>query len=231
MKPKVKIIGDGPLAVGIRSFFKQSEDYDILWVCHDIEVDTVPMRNAIHNELFARNPKVVLVSSQVPSGTIAKLEMAHPGQAFAYSPENVRETCVAADFQNQPRIIVGVRNVENNLLLRELLAPHTEHVVFTSVETAEFVKHALNGFLALSVVYANELAIVAAKTGADMNDVTQALRTDPRIGPRAYLSAGLPYGKNLEREVKRLNEMARWLDVPLLHGIQSSNELHKNRQV
>jgi len=59
-----------------------------------------------------------------------------------------------------------------------------------SVESAEMVKHSLNAFLALSITFTNELATIAERVGADASDIEKALRSDPRIGPYAYVKAG-----------------------------------------
>lgn len=226
---RVKILGHGTLAGGIRSLVPTVEENpDVLWVCHDIEGSMVPMIL----EMAVNQPDescLVLVSSQVEPGGVAILEATWPRHSFAYSPENVRAASVAADFQHQPRIIVGTRNDKHHELLKELLSPFTARLVFTTIETAEFIKHALNGFLALSVAYANELALLAAKTGADMKQVTEGLRSDPRIGPLAYLRAGEPYGANLEREINNLDAICRDHDATLFSGIRDSNERHKLR--
>ena len=55
------------------------------------------------------------------------------------------------------------------------------------VESAELVKHGLNAFLAVSVAFANELATIAEHVGADAAEVERGLKTERRIGPRAYL--------------------------------------------
>ena len=85
------------------------------------------------------------------------------------------------------------------------------------------VKHALNGFLAISVCYANELGDICANVGADMADVTRGLHSDPRIGPRAYLRAGEAYtGGTLGRDVT----LTTVGDGPLIAAIKPSNDRH-----
>jgi UDPglucose 6-dehydrogenase len=91
-------------------------------------------------------------------------------------------------------------------------------------------KHALNSFLALQVVYTNELARLCEKLGADAKEVERGLRSDPRIGERAYVSPGPPLaGGTLARDVKILSDLsaARGLNSPLVEAITSSNRLHQ----
>lgn len=61
-----------------------------------------------------------------------------------------------------------------------------------SVESAEMTKHALNSFLATSVAFINEIASLCEKVGADAKEVERGLKSDIRIGPRAYLSPAPP---------------------------------------
>src|SRR5438270_236020 len=83
-----------------------------------------------------------------------------------------------------------------------LFAPFTSQVLFMRTESAEMVKHALNSFLALSVTYINEVARLCERTGASAKEVAAGLKSDVRIGPRAYLGPGGPFaGGTLARDV------------------------------
>ncbi len=73
---------------------------------------------------------------------------------------------------------------------RPLLAPITDRIEWMSVESAEMTKHAVNAFLATSVTFINELAALCERVGADAKEVERGLKTETRIGPRAYLSPG-----------------------------------------
>ncbi len=92
-------------------------------------------------------------------------------------------------------------------------------------------KHALNSFLANSIVFANEIGALCEESGADAKDVERGLKTDERIGPRAYLAAGGPFaGGTLARDLSFLIATAVQVGVPvpLLESIRRSNDLHKN---
>lgn len=238
---RLTILGDGTLATGIRKccehiFNLQAEisTTDVLWVCYDTPIlpnglpdDDYIMAQIIPIMALVPPAALVVVSSQVPSGTIRRMERRFTYNDFAYSPENIRAKYAEQDFRHQERIIVGTRKWDERL--DKLFSPFTTNIVKVSVESAEMIKHALNGFLALSVAYANELNEVCRLTGANMEEVTNGLRSDPRIGLRAYLRAGEPYGDHLTREVFNLNELTRVEPLPLLTAIRESNERQEKK--
>jgi UDPglucose 6-dehydrogenase len=100
-----------------------------------------------------------------------------------------------------------------------------------SVESAEMTKHALNAFLATSVTFINELARLCEAVGADAKEVERGLKSEGRIGPRAYLSPGAAFaGGTLARDVTFLVDFGRRCRVgtPLFQGVLDSNSLHKS---
>lgn len=115
-------------------------------------------------------------------------------------------------------------------MFTELLAPFTDHIEWMSVESAEMTKHAINAFLAVSVTFINELAVLCEQVGADAKQVERGLKTEPRIGPRAYLSPGGAFaGGTLARDVAFLTALgeATSTRTPLLAGIRESNTHHR----
>jgi UDPglucose 6-dehydrogenase len=111
-----------------------------------------------------------------------------------------------------------------------LFAPISSSIEWMSVESAEMTKHAVNAFLGLSVAFINELASLCEQVGADAREVERGLKTEPRIGPGAYLSPGAAFsGGTLARDVAFLREMGRAHDraTPLVDGIEASNRAHR----
>jgi UDPglucose 6-dehydrogenase len=99
-----------------------------------------------------------------------------------------------------------------------------------SVESAEMTKHAINTFLATSVAFINELATLCELTGADAKEVERGLKTEQRIGPRAYLApGGAVAGGTLMRDVMFLRGLGTRLHraTPLFDGIIASNSVHR----
>ena len=160
---------------------------------------------------------MVLVSSQLPVGSVRRSGTGRrrriagaPQLRVAYCPENLRLGKAVSDFLHPERIVVGVRSNGDQELLHGLLSSITESIEWMSVESAEMTKHAINAFLATSVAFANEIASICEAVGADAKEVERGLKTESRIGPRAYLSPGAAFaGGTLARDVAFLNRTSR----------------------
>ncbi len=186
------ILGDGVLADGAREAFG---DVPFTWI-----LDFPKLRDDLP---YIAQPgsltHLVVISTPVIVGTIARLEREFPGETFAYVPENVR-LAHPEDWKTQARFIVGTRSEWAREQLKEFFNP----AIFMSPESAEMTKHAINGFLAVSVRYANEIARVGAENGADPDDVARGMMSDPRIGEGAYLKPKGGLSSHLQREVDNL---------------------------
>jgi UDPglucose 6-dehydrogenase len=217
---------------------------EVLWVAFDTPVDDDDQADVafVQNQIQVALPyladgAVVLVSSQMPVGSIRKLE-AFANQRvpskrlnFACSPENLRLGKALDVFLKPDRIVVGLRNTETRRVLENLLAPITDRVEWMSVESAEMTKHAINAFLATSVTFANEIAAICELVGADAKEVERGLKTEARIGPKAYVSPGGPFaGGTLARDIAflRIESQVHQLSTPLLSAVRPSNDEHKN---
>ncbi|MBX3736374.1 MAG: UDP-glucose/GDP-mannose dehydrogenase family protein [Candidatus Didemnitutus sp.] len=210
---------------------------DVLWVCYDTPVDSDDRADAawvvaqIERALPHLRPGTpVLLSSQLPVGTCARLAAAHPHLLLACSPENLRLGKAIDAFEKPARIVVGAPDAARATLER-LLAPIGAPLLWMRPASAEMVKHALNGFLALSIAFINEIATVAETVGADAAEISAGLKSEPRIGPRAYLGAGGPFaGGTLARDVVALSELGavRQLPLALIPAIKQSNDRHRS---
>lgn len=219
-------------------------DAEVLWVAFDTPVDDDDQADVkfVLNQIKSVLPvladgAVILVSSQMPVGSIRKLEdfvlenFANKQISFACSPENLRLGKALDVFLKPDRIVVGVRTVEARHKLENLLLPITNRIEWMSVESAEMTKHAINAFLATSVTFANEIASICELVGADAKEVERGLKTEMRIGPKAYLSPGGPFaGGTLARDIEFLGVASRekQLVTPLLSSVRVSNDEHKN---
>src|SRR5579862_2422795 len=166
---------------------------DALWVAFDTPVDENDVADAafVRQQVeavrpFVRRGSLVLVSSQVPVGFTSSLE--HDWQAhdstlqFSYSPENLRLGSAIEAFRHPARVVIGADADVDRSRLASLFAPFCSELIWMSISSAEMTKHAMNAFLALSVVYANELARICEHVGVDRTQVEDGIRTDPRIG-------------------------------------------------
>jgi UDPglucose 6-dehydrogenase len=167
----------------------------------------------------AKSPKLVIEKSTVPARTGQELKraLANYGRKtnitfrVASNPEFLREGTAVADFLHPDRIVVGVEDETAEQQLKEIYRPVLERKfncpvhapacpavpepawLVTTINSAELIKHASNSFLALKISYANMVADLAERLGADISEVVRAMGLDPRIGP-SFLSAGLGFG-------------------------------------
>ncbi|QWD98828.1 UDP-glucose/GDP-mannose dehydrogenase family protein [Polynucleobacter sp. MG-5-Ahmo-C2] len=219
------------------------KDAELLWVTFDTPVDDddVADINFVLNEvksavMLLSDGALVLVSSQLPVGSIATLEnfskeiVPNKRISFASCPENLRLGKALNVFLHPDRIIVGTRTTDDRVALEKLLSPITEKIEWMSIESAEMTKHAINAFLATSVTFANEIAAICELVGADAKEVERGLKSESRIGPKAYLSPGGPFaGGTLARDIEFLGKISqeRQLSTPLLSSVRPSNDAHK----
>ena len=216
---------------------------DIVWITIDTPVDdddradvesVVARAAGVFRHL--RDGALVLISSQVPVGTTRRLEQLFAAETrgrrvtFGYSPENLRLGNAIRAFTQPDRVVVGVRAASDRERVERLLEPFTRSIEWMSVESAEMTKHALNAFLATSVTFINEVATLCEAVGADAADVERGLKSEVRIGPKAYLSPGAAFaGGTLARDVTFLADLghAHGAAVPLLSAIGPSNARHQ----
>ena len=217
-------------------------DADILWITYDTPVDDddradVEAVISRATELLPLLPvgAVVLVSSQLPVGTTRRLRDAFtretPGRGlhFAYSPENLRLGQAIAAFVEADRIVVGCETDTARQRLEPMLQKLGRPMVWMGLESAEMVKHTINAFLATSVTFINEVATLCERVGADASEVEAGIRSDPRIGRRAYVTPGGAFaGGTLARDVAFLSTLAAThrLASPLIGAILPSNQQH-----
>jgi UDPglucose 6-dehydrogenase len=205
----------------------------VLWVTFDTPVDDDDRADVdfvirqVDSILDHVEPAtIVLVSSQLPAGTIRRLEQMRPKLKFASSPENLRLGKAIDAFMKPDRIVAGTRGENERRIISELFDPLHARIEWMSVESAEMTKHALNAFLATSIAFINEIAVICETVGADAHEVARGLKTDARIGPRAYLSPGGAFaGGTLARDIEFLKSHRQ---SPLIAAVKTSNDQHRS---
>ncbi len=231
------------LKSGKLKFSSEINNIDFLLVAYDTPIDDNDIIDV--NFVISRiesmipslnNEAIIMISSQMPVGSIKYLEekfrkyCPEKNISFVCFPENLRLGNALNVFLKPDRIIIGYRSNKDKLIVKKLLEPITDKIEWMSIESAEMTKHAINSFLATSVVFANEIASICEKTGADSKEVERGLKSDQRIGNKAYLSPGSAFsGGTLARDVDFLKEVSKKnkLFIPLLESIKISNNNHK----
>lgn len=231
--PKVKFTAD----------LQDLSNADIVWITYDTPVDENDIAdvNYVMQEIKKLMPQVhdnalMLISSQLPVGSTRKLQQYCSQQfptkniSFACSPENLRLGKAIQVFTNPDRVVVGLDQEQDKAKIQALLKPFTTNIIWMSIESAEMTKHALNAFLATSVVFINELAVICEQVGADAREVEMGLKSEERIGKKAYLRPGNAIaGGTLARDVNYLTQIGReqQFDTHLFSSLLASNQQHK----
>ncbi|OGR98181.1 MAG: hypothetical protein A2902_06105 [Elusimicrobia bacterium RIFCSPLOWO2_01_FULL_64_13] len=180
-------------------------------VLDDDRSDLAPLENAVASlGRVLKDGSIVIVSSQTPAGTCARfrkeLKSLNPALDCAYSPENLRLGEALSNYLRPGRIILGAAEESTRRKVQKLFSAIPAEVVPMGLASAEMVKHGINAFLAGSVAFANELADLCENIGADVRDVVAGMKSDPRIGERAYLSPGIGFsGGTLGRDLRVLD--------------------------
>ena len=187
-------------------------------------------------------PKLIITKSTVPIGTgrlIQKI-LEEAGKANLASvvsnPEFLREGSAIEDFMKPDRVVIGASDPEATALMKEIYAPlHSLEIPFvvTNVESAELIKYASNGFLAVKITFINEIAQVCEKVGADVQDVARGMGLDSRIGPK-FLQAGPGFGGScFPKDTSAMADIARkyGYDFQIVEAVLRVNDDIKERMV
>jgi len=186
--------------------------------------------------------RVIVDKSTVPVGTADRVrdtiaeELAKRGAAHEFSvvsnPEFLKEGDAVEDFMRPARIIVGSDDERATKLLRDLYAPfqrNHERLMLMGVRSAELTKYAANAMLATRISFMNELANVAERLGADIEEVRRGIGSDPRIGYH-FLYPGAGFGGScFPKDVRALQSSATEVGRPLgvLAAVERANDAQK----
>lgn len=188
------------------------------------------------------DPKLVVDKSTVPVGTADRVkaalaeELAKRGVAIEFNvasnPEFLKEGAAVEDFMKPDRIVIGTDSEDATALLRQLYAPfqrNRDRLTVMDVKSAELTKYAANAMLATRISFMNELAVLAEKLGADIEQVRHGIGSDPRIG-YDFLYAGCGYGGScFPKDVQALRRTGQENGIPLrvLDAVEAANDAQK----
>ncbi len=148
------------------------------------------------------------------------------------NPEFLKEGAAIDDFMKPDRIVIGTDNPRTTELLKALYAPfnrNRERVIAMDIRSAELTKYAANAMLATKISFMNELANLADRLGADIEQVRIGIGSDPRIGYH-FIYPGCGYGGScFPKDVKALERTAREIGyrAELLEAVENVNTRQK----
>ncbi len=189
-------------------------------------------------------PKIIINKSTVPVGTADKVAacissvLERRGVELGFdvvsNPEFLKEGAAVADCQKPDRIIVGTDNPRVEERMRELYAPfnrNRDRLLVMDVRSAELTKYAANCMLATKISFMNEVANIAERVGADIEQVRQGIGSDPRIG-YSFIYPGCGYGGScFPKDISALVRTAEGAGYEpiMLRSVDAVNDAQKTR--
>jgi UDPglucose 6-dehydrogenase len=186
--------------------------------------------------------RIVVDKSTVPVGTADRVRdeiqgmLKRRGAAVQFdvvsNPEFLKEGAAVGDFMKPDRIVVGTSDPRTAALLRTLYEPFNrnhDRVIVMDVRSAELTKYAANSMLATKISFMNELANIAERVGADIEQVRIGIGSDPRIGYE-FIYPGCGYGGScFPKDVRALVSSASDVGYGslLLNAVEGVNERQK----
>ncbi len=182
---------------------------------------------------------VIVDKSTVPVGTAEKVsdiikKYAKSEFDVVSNPEFLKQGAAVDDFLKPDRVVIGSNSTKATEIMQELYAPFLRTgnpVIIMDVKSAEMTKYAANSFLAVKISYANQIANICEKVGADAEMVRIGMTSDKRIGPQ-FLFPGLGYGGScFPKDVKALTKTAldNGCDCSILYAADEINK--KQRKI
>lgn len=158
---------------------------------------------------------LVVVKSTVPIGTNDRVEayikehLKHNVKIeLASNPEFLAQGTAVRDTLYASRIVIGTESDEAKQILMDVYEPFKLPILAMNRRSAEMVKYASNDFLALKISFINDIANLCEKVGANIEDVTNGMSYDERIGNR-FLNPGIGYGGScFPKDTKALHWLA-----------------------
>jgi len=185
-------------------------------------------------DTLAQRP-IVVVRSTMPVGTSQRLlrdgHVLDPSRFFTV-PEFLRQGSALADFSNPTRVVIGRSPVADRTcetVLVEIFGAFGGPLRLVTLEEAELIKNGANAFLALKISFANEMAGLAERSGADVGPVLEGIGLDPRIGS-TYLHPSFGFGGScLPKELQTIamSGIERGLAMHVTSAAHQANLAHQ----
>ena len=142
-----------------------------------------------------REGAIVVNKSTVPVGTTTVIDevIQRADIKVVSNPEFLREGTAVNDFLHPDRVVVGADDRGAAETVAALYSSIETEIIITDAASAETIKYAANGFLAMKISFVNSVAAMCEAVGADVVDVVEGIGSDRRIG-REFLQPGPGWG-------------------------------------
>ena len=182
-----------------------------------------------------REGAIVVNKSTVPVGTTVVVdEVIQRSDIIVVShPEFLREGTAVNDFLHPDRVVVGADDRSAAEKVAALYESIDTQVIITDAASAETIKYAANGFLAMKISFVNAVAAMCEAVGADVVDVVEGIGSDRRIG-REFLRPGPGWGGScFPKDSHALVHVAasHGYDFSMMRGVIAVNDEQRERMV
>lgn len=187
-------------------------------------------------------PAIVVDKSTVPVGTADRVreiiaeELDKRGESIPFdvvsNPEFLKEGAAIEDFMRPDRIVIGAELPQSIEVMRQLYAPFNRNhnrIMVMDTRSAELTKYAANAMLATKISFMNEIANIAERVGANVENVRLGIGSDSRIG-YDFIYAGIGYGGScFPKDIRALEHTASGVgyEAKLIGAVERVNERQK----
>ncbi len=215
-------------------------DADVIFLClptpqgDDGSADMSYIEKACRNiGTSLKSQSVVVNKSTVPVGSAAKVQLwlGRDDVSVVSNPEFLRQGTALRDFLDPARVVIGGSDSPAVEKVVDLYVGVEAPVLRMNSASAEVLKYAANSFLATKLTFINAIADICEVVGADIQDVVDGLRLDPRIGSE-FLNPGPGWGGScFPKDTRALVQMAAedGYNFALLRGVIETNDKHYER--
>jgi len=178
---------------------------------------------------------IVVNKSTVPVGSARVVErvLKRSDVSVVSNPEFLREGSAVFDFLHPDRVVIGGDDEAAAHVVADLYSQLDTEILITDAASAETIKYAANGFLAMKISFINAVAAMCEAVGADVADVIEGIGSDRRIG-RAFLRPGPGWGGScFPKDSQALISIAadHGYDFSMMRGVIDVNHEQHSRMV
>ena len=215
---------------------------DIVFLCvptpqdEDGSADLSYIQDAAREIAPVLKPGAIVVNkSTVPVGSARVVErvLERSDVSVVSNPEFLREGTAVFDFLHPDRVVIGGDDEAAARVVAGLYSPLDTEILITDAASAETIKYAANGFLAMKISFINAVAAMCEAVGADVADVIEGIGSDQRIG-RAFLRPGPGWGGScFPKDSRALVRIAadHGYDFSMMRGVIEVNDEQRERMV
>src|SRR3954453_18220866 len=217
-------------------------DADVVFLCVPTPQDEDGSADLSYIEAAAREiapvlraGAVVINKSTVPVGSTRVVErvLERRDVAVVSNPEFLREGTAVQDFLHPDRVVIGGDDPTAAERVAALYRDLDTHILITDAASAETIKYAANGFLAMKISFINAVAAMCEAVGADVHHVIEGIGSDQRIG-RPFLRPGPGWGGScFPKDSRALVSIAakHGYDFSMMRGVITVNDEQRERMV